>query len=101
VGLTSQKSDFKPYTLRDYHSKFQTSGENYSFLGGLGPNKDEKWQKAMDNLKKRRYFGSAVKQKNELNPTTKLFRLLKYKKEMACKNNARFRALEFAKTIKR
>ena len=71
-------------------------------LGGLGPNKDEKWEKAMQNLQKRKSFGAAVRHKNEENPSDKLFKLVRHNKSnLNDINNSRFRAMEFAKTIRR
>jgi hypothetical protein len=92
---------YQPYTLRDYSSKFPTTKDKYVILGGLGANRDEKWESAISSLQKRKIFGSVARVKNEQHKTNKLGKLLKKNKEMLKKNNARWRALEFAKTIRK
>lgn len=53
-----EPSGFKPYTLRDYKVKMS---EKKKKLGGLGANKDEKWQHALSQLAKMKYFGAVMK----------------------------------------
>lgn len=69
-------SYYKPYTLRDYKSNFQTNNVKFTNLGGLGPNKDEKWEQAASSLQKRRYFDSMVRKQNGQNSSDRLIKML-------------------------
>ena len=93
--------NFKPYTIREYQQKFQDSDGKYRVLGGLGSNKDEKWENAMNSLKKMKYFGAVARHKNNEDNPGKLHAILNKKAFLKKVNNSRFKALEFAKTIKR
>lgn len=94
------QASYKPYTLRDYQQKFDSNGHNYSLFGGLGANRDEKWEDAFKRMMKVKGFSSVVKSKNAANfqdGTLRLFRVPAQK----TLGNSRFRGLEFAKTIRR
>lgn len=97
------KSYFKPYTLRDYQNKFSKVEDKFNKLGGLGPNMDDRWQNAISSLQKIKLFAFSVRQKNEQHSSQKLFKLpYKTNSESSKKiSNSRFKALEFAKNIKR
>jgi hypothetical protein len=93
--------NFKPYTIRDYKQNFADSQAKYPSRGVLGPSKDEKWENAMNSLKKMKYFGSVTRHKNNENNKGKLNLILNKRALLKKINNSRFKALEFAKTIRK
>ena len=100
LNKNNPEIQYKPYTLRDYQSSYLGNTDKYEILGGLGPNQDQKCNEALRKAVRMRYFSSIVREKNRGYSEEKKYKLLHYKPKVTIKHNARFRALEFAKTIR-
>lgn len=93
----AKKVKFKPYNLRDYKLYFEPDSK-YHVLGGLGPNKDQKFSKANAAAMKMKSFSEAVRKTNLEKPQNALSKMLRTNKEK--KVDSRSKALEFANKIK-
>eukprot|EP00344_Euplotes_crassus_P000194 CAMPEP_0197008244 /NCGR_PEP_ID=MMETSP1380-20130617/44474_1 /TAXON_ID=5936 /ORGANISM="Euplotes crassus, Strain CT5" /LENGTH=244 /DNA_ID=CAMNT_0042428747 /DNA_START=517 /DNA_END=1249 /DNA_ORIENTATION=- len=90
-GLTAQNGIYKPYTLSDFEGRFKNK---YVEMGGLGHNRDVKWNEANRKLEKMKKFSTQI---GKINSQNMKIRTSPPPREIS----KRDRAIEFAMKIKK
>ncbi|CAI2362422.1 unnamed protein product [Moneuplotes crassus] len=86
-------------TIQDSYSNVnQTSKQSYQGMGGLGPNRDSRHQKASETALKVKFFSNIVRETNRDEPHHEIYKLLNGSNSKM--ENSRTKAIEFAKSIR-